>query len=116
MEIIIKTKNLELTALLEKFIHTKMGKLEKFLHKSNEQILIEIEKETTRHAKGDIFMAEGMVQFPGKSFVAKAHGEDLMKVIGEVKDELEIEIKKYKTKTIEAPRRKIRKESQKEGF
>lgn len=119
MQIIIKTKNFDLTASLEKYVNEKMGKLEKFaktLAKDSFDIFVEIEKESTHHKKGDVFMAEASIRLPGKSLMAKAHGEDLLKAIIDMKDEMEIEIKKHKLKVIELPRRKMRKEMEKEVF
>lgn len=119
MQIIIKTKNFELTGALEKFVNDKIGKLEKFaktLAKDSFDIFVEIEKESMHHKKGDVFMAEAIIRLPGKSLMAKSHGEDLLKAIIDMKDELEIEIKKHKLKVIELPRRKMRKEMQKENF
>lgn len=109
MNIIIKIKNLELTDPLEKFINNKIGRLKKFLHENNQEIFVEIEKETNHHKKGDIFRAEAIIHLPGKSLMAKSHGENLSGAIIDVKEELEREIRKYKTKTIELPRRKYRK-------
>lgn len=112
MQIIIKTKNFELTGSLEKFINEKVGKLEKFaktLGKDSMEVFVEVEKETNHHRKGDLFMANIQIQLAGKNLMARSHGEDLMKAVIEAKDELEIEIKKYKLKTVELPRRKIRK-------
>ncbi|MSU54456.1 MAG: ribosome-associated translation inhibitor RaiA [Candidatus Staskawiczbacteria bacterium] len=114
MNIIIKAKNFELTEYLEKFTNDKVGKLEKFLAGKVQEICIEIEKETNHHKKGDLFIASIQIDLPGKSLMAKAHGEDLLAAIIDAKDEMEIEIKKYKTKTIETPRRKIRKEMENE--
>lgn len=114
MQIIIKTKNFELTSALEKFIKEKIGKLEKFaktLGKDSMEIFVEVEKETNHHRKGDLFIANLQVQLPGKMLMAKAHGEDLNKSIISAKDEMEIEIKKYKLKKIELPRRKAKKET-----
>ena len=115
MKIIIKTKNLELTEYLEALINKKMVSLEKLakaLKESEVEVFVEIEKETKHHRKGDVFAAEAMIELLGKNLVAKAHGEDLLKAITEVKDELEREIKKYKTKKIELPRRQQRKTKQ----
>src|SRR3989344_3883147 len=112
MNIIIKTKNLELTESLEKFINVKMQTLKKFIGTVKEDlfdIFVEIEKETKHHKKGDIFKAEAMVYLYGKNLVAQAHGEDLSKAVTEVKKELEREIRKHKTKKIELPRRKSKK-------
>ncbi|OGZ69862.1 MAG: ribosomal subunit interface protein [Candidatus Staskawiczbacteria bacterium RIFCSPHIGHO2_02_FULL_42_22] len=118
MNIIIKTKNIELTDSLEKFIQQKIGKLEKFskiLGKDSLEMFVEIEKETNHHRKGEIFFAEAILVMPGKKLVARAKSDDLGKAVSEVKEELEIEIKKYKLKAIELPRRQAKK-SRKEIF
>lgn len=121
MNIIIKTKNLELTESLNMFINKKIGSLQKFLAAFENHALpvadgrmlfetfVEVEKETRHHRKGDIFKAEAKIYLPGKSLFAKAHGEDLIKIINEVRDELESEIRRHKTKIIESPRRKSKK-------
>lgn len=112
MKIIIKTKNVQLTESLENLINKKMEGLKKFtkiLKSESTEVFVEIEKETKHHRKGDIFKAEAMVQLPGKNLVARAHGEDLGKAIVEVRAELEREIRKYKNKMIEIPRRQARK-------
>lgn len=108
MNIIIKTKNLELTSGWETFINEKVGKLEKFLQ--GVSVEVSLEKETVRHRKGEVFFVEIMAPLPEKNLVARAKGEDLEKIIIEAKDEMEIVMKKYKTKKIEEPRRKIKKE------
>ena len=113
MKIIIKTRNLELSPSLESYINEKIGALEKFIKtlkkvedgKTLSEIFVEVEKETKHHRHGEIFSAEAQVILPGKSLVAKATGEDLLKAIIEVKEELENEIKKYKSKKIDAKRR-----------
>ncbi len=115
MNIIIKTKNVELTGYLEKFINEKIGRLDKFLRGSIHGVLVEIKKESKHHKQGDIFMAEIIIDLPGKKLMAKSHGEDVMKAVSDAKDEMEIEIKKNKTKTVEAPRREAKK-SRKEIF
>ncbi len=114
MNIIIKTKNIELTDSLEMFIRAKIGKLEKFLPDGGE-IFIEIERETSHHKKGEVFSAEAMIELPGKKLIAQAKGEDLGKAVTEIKEELEIEIKKYRLKKIEIPRREAKK-SREENF
>lgn len=114
MQIIIKTKNIELTDSLEKFIQTKIGKLNKFFH-TEAEIFIEIERESLHHKKGEIFSAEAIVVLSGKKLVALAKNEDIGKAITEVKEEMEIELKKYKLKKIELPRRLARK-SKEENF
>lgn len=129
MQIIIKTKNFELTAVLERFINDKVGKLEKFAKtlvgkpassagRDSMDIFVEVEKETKHHRKGDLFIAHLQINLPGKNLMAKARSEELNRAIIDAKDELEIEIKKHKLKVIELPRRKIRKaaEAEQETF
>ena len=115
MNIIIKTKNLELTKLLRDVVNNKIGGLKKFIKKfkKGQDILfdtfVEVERESRHHKKGDIFKTEVKIVLLGKNLFAKAHGEDLIKTITNVKKELEKEIKRYKTKIVELPRRKYRK-------
>src|SRR3989344_3546815 len=80
------------------------------------EIFVEVKRETRHHKKGDIFKTEAIIILPGKKLVAEAMGDDLNKTIIEVKDELQVEIKKYKTKKIELPRRKMRKFTQSNNF
>lgn len=109
MKIIIKTKNLELTDFLDQYINKKIGTLEKFLKNFKDlnnnifipEIFVEIEKETRHHRKGDLFVAKTQIILPNKSLIAKAKGDDLLLAIVKVKDELQEEIKKYKSKKID---------------
>ena len=124
MQIIIKSKNLELSPQLEVFISKKIGALKKFLKAFENHNLpvvggrdlfdtfVEVERENLHHRKGDIFKAEAKIYLPGKSLFAKAHGDDLIEIVNEVRDELESEIRKYKAKVIEFPRRKSKKLNQ----
>ena len=119
MEIIIKTKNLKLTADLQEFIEEKIGGLKKFTKilqkedskkgKTLTEIFVEVEKENRHHKKGDIFRAEAIIHLPGKTLVAISEKDDLKRAIIEVKDELQQEIKKYKLKKTEEIIRKQRK-------
>ena len=115
MQIIIKTKNIELTDSLEKFIQSKMAKLNKFFQ-ADAQLLVEIERETSHHRKGEVFFAEAIIVLAGKKLIAQAKGEDMGKKIAKIKEEMEIEIKKHKTKMIETPRRQAKKSHNKEIF
>ena len=112
MNIIIKTKNLELTDPLKLLIHKRIGGLQKFikiLKEDFKEVFIEVERESKHHRKGDIFKSEAIIHLPKRSLVARSHGENMSKVITDVKEELEREIRKYKTKIIELPRRQYRK-------
>lgn len=111
MQIIIKTKNLSSPASIEDLVKKRMASVIKMssAFKESSELLVELERVTRHHRKGDVFSAEAMINLPGKNLVAKAHGEDLKKLIVEVREELEREIRKYKTKTVDLPRRKYRK-------
>ena len=121
MQITIKTKNLELTAELESFIQKKIGGLNKFLAVFQGHSLpvaggrelfdtfVEVERETTHHKQGNIFKAEAKIYVPGRSLFAKVNGEEVMSIINKLRDELESEIRKYKSKVVEFPRRQAKK-------
>lgn len=111
MKINIKTKNLSLTPSLEEYINEKIGSLEKFI--TIAEIFVEVEKETKHHRHGEVFNAEVQILLPGKSLLAKATGEDLLMAIVEVKDQMQQEIKKYKTKKIDAKKTGGRKAKEK---
>ncbi len=120
MQIIIKTKNLELTPPLEAFINKKIGGLKKFFGAFQQSTLpitdgrnlfdtfVEVEKESNHHRQGQIFKAEVKIYMPGRNLFAKANADDINKAIIEVREELETEIRKYKSKVIEFPRRKAK--------
>ncbi len=123
MNIIIKAKNLKLTAEFQEFIEEKIGGLKKFskilqrkdnFEKRNDsgEFFVEVEKETQHHRKGYIFKAEARINLPGKTLVAASKKDDLKQAIVEVKDRLQQEIKKYKLKKTEEMIRKQIKISQ----
>lgn len=120
MLIDIKTKNLKLTDSLKNFIEKRMSSIKKLVNvlgddsfakkgKTLAEIFWEVEEETRRHRKGNIFKVEAEIILPGKKLFAKAQNQDLKLAITEVREELERELRKYKTRTIEMPRRKYRK-------
>ena len=120
MQIIIKTKNMELGAPLESFIHKKIGGLKKFLgafQKSDLTVtdgrnlfdaFVEVSRESNHHKQGKVFKAEVKIYMPGRNLFAKANGEDIISAISQVRDELETEIRKYKSRVVEFPRRRAK--------
>ena len=123
MKIIIKTKNLELTPALQKFTESKISSAKKFIDilkqdtpekgKTLAEIFVEIGKETKHHRKGEIFIVKTKIVLPGKSLLIMAKSDDLHKAIVAAKDELKVEIGKYKLKKIEKIRRKQKKQKEK---
>ncbi len=120
MQIIIKTKDVALNEIIGGSIHKKIGGLSKFMKGFENHSLpmtegrqlfetfVEIKKENNHHNKGNIFCAEVKMYLPGKNLFAKATGDEIMKAVLEVREELESEIRKYKAKVMEFPRRKIK--------
>lgn len=101
MEIIFKTKDFVLTPSIEDYIHKKLESLEKFLSGFNEELTkieIELGRTTSRHRTGDIFRAEINLSVGSKLFRVESEQDDLFAAIDEVRDDLEQEIKKFKTK------------------
>jgi len=123
MKIDIKTKNLELTESLKSFTEEKIGSLRKFVDilkddvpekgKTLAEISVIVERETRHHKKGEVFLTKAEIILPGKKIMAQASGDNLLSTIVEVKDRLQQEIKKYKTKNVEAPRREQKKSDKK---
>ena len=118
MKIIIKTKNLDSSLALNDFIEKKFSVLKKFINilkredelgKTLAEVSVEVEKETKHHRKGDIFLVKTLVVLPGRSIMAEANGEDLFSTIVKAKDELKMEIERYKVKKIDINRREQRK-------
>ena len=126
MKIIIKVKNLELIEDLKNFIEKKFIGLKKFINilkrddgaqgvprKTLAEVFVEIEKETQRHKKGKIFLVNVQVNLPGKSLRALSRADDIFKAIIGAKDEMKMEIEKYKFKHIDKYRRQQRKSKEK---
>ena len=118
MKIITKSKNLDLSEALQNFIDDKIGGLKKFtdilkredeIGKTLAEIFVEVEKETKRRNKGEIYSCQLEVVLPGKSLSVKSNSDDLYKAIVMARGEMEEEIKKYKVKKIEKNRREQRK-------
>ena len=73
------------------------------------EVFIEVEKETKHHKKGDIFLVKAQVALPGRSLMAEERADDVFIAVVKVKDELKLEIEKYKFKKIDKQRRQQRK-------
>lgn len=118
MNIIIRTKNCELTPTFKEFIEEKIGSLDKYSamfqedadhdptkEKAKVEAMVEIGKSTLHHRKGDFYEAECRLTFPRKAFTVNATSEDLKSSITAVREELQRQITDYKDKMIEQSRR-----------
>jgi ribosomal subunit interface protein len=118
MKIILKTKNLELTEGLQSFVEKKFFGLNKFINilkredeigKTLAEVFVEVEKETEHHKKGKIFLVKTQVILPGRSLEAWYRADDLFKAIVGAKNEMKMEIEKYKFRITDKNRREQRK-------
>ncbi len=109
MNIIIKVTKLELTPAIYDYIEEKIGSLNRFIGKfeakSEIKIEVEIARSTKHHRHGDVFRAEANLYLSGKILRAEHSDWDIRVAIDSIKDKLQREIKKYKTKQ-EISRRK----------
>ena len=102
MNIILK-KSLDVTPALEEYINNKMQPLEKFLQHTEEknetELWIEVARTTNHHNKGEeIYKATGDLKIDGTILRSEASASDIHKAIDEVRNILQMEIEKYKTK------------------
>lgn len=101
MNFIVKGKDLEITEAVQNYLQKRIDALEKYGSDSSQEavkIEAEIGKTTRHHKSGDIFRAEINLTLGGKLFRAEAEKDDLYAAIDEVRDTLERELKKFKTK------------------
>ncbi|MEK7634323.1 MAG: ribosome-associated translation inhibitor RaiA [Patescibacteria group bacterium] len=100
MNIIIKAKNLDLTPSIKEYIEIKIGSLNHFLTRFENQGKIKIEVEiariTNHHRHGEIFYAEANLHMPKKILRAEHSDIDIHAAIDKIKDKLHQEIIKYK--------------------
>ncbi|MFA5228460.1 MAG: ribosome-associated translation inhibitor RaiA [Candidatus Paceibacterota bacterium] len=109
MEIKIKATNLELTEYLRKLVDQKIKKISKLLPEYPDLIIeVELDKITKHHQKGDIFRSEVQFQVPGGKMIrAESSRENFRLSLSDVKEQLMLQIKKYKDKTSVEKRRKL---------
>lgn len=102
MNINIKATNMDLTDAIRDYAEKRVESLRKFLSDGgdNVQVQIEVGKTTNHHKSGDIFRAEINLSLAGNAtqFRAEAETADLYAAIDMARDELEVELKRYKGK------------------
>lgn len=100
MRIQIKTKDLDLTPAMKQFIEEKVGSLQKFVQRydENDALLVEVEiaRSTNHHHKGEVFYAELNLALPKKVLRAEDENFDARTAVNNAKDKLQREIDKYK--------------------
>ena len=99
MRINIKYTNLDATPAMNEYINEKIGALEKFVKRMSEkgaaQAFVEVARSTKHHQKGDVYHIECNLELPGKLLRAETENWDVRLGVDEVRNVLEMEIKKY---------------------
>lgn len=109
MRIIIKATALDLTPALKVYAERKLETVDKLVRRFEEEgeteLRLEIARNTRHHRHGQVFMAEANLRLPGKVLRAVENHIDVRAAIDRVESKLRLEVEKYRTKTIERPRR-----------
>jgi len=100
MHIDIKTKDLDLTDPMRKYVDKRIGSLDKYLARFDPDVVlaeVELARTTRHHRHGDVYYAEVNLTLPGKLLRATHTGSDMRKSIDKVRDILKREIRKFKS-------------------
>ena len=98
MTIDIVTKNITLDAPLRVFIENKIGGLERLLPSGPVEVRVEIGKPSRHHRSGPVFYAEVNIKIAGRLLRGESTDKDLRTAIDKTRDELHMQIKKFKEK------------------
>lgn len=100
MKIILHGKNIELTPAIREYVDEKIGHVEKILGGESPSVeaRIEIGKPSSHHHKGPVYYAELNVRAGKMLFRATAEHDDVRTAIDTVRDEIQRQISKFKTK------------------
>ncbi len=117
MNIIVKTKNFELTPSLRKFAEEKISSLKKYFDffqtedapglKSKIDAAIELGKTTAGQRKGNIFRAEVLITFHRNKLRAGVSADDIEKAIVGARDDLQRQITDFKEKLLDKTPSKV---------
>ena len=97
MNIVIETRNFDLTPSLKSYINKKFEPLEKFIPASADAKLIEVEIERdTHHRHGEVFVARVKVGIVG--LYAEGEGETAFAAVDDVEADIKRELRRHKAK------------------
>ena len=105
MRLEVKGKNVEVSPSLREYAETKLGKLRKHLA---DQTQVEVElSEEKNPSITDSAVAEGTIFTKGPTLRAREAARDVRASIDMLVDNLERQVKRYREKRIEEPRRHV---------
>lgn len=108
MKIILHGKNIGLTPTIKNYVDEKIGSLAKLFPNSNDDLIearVEVGKPSLHHHEGMVFYAEANLKIGGKLIRAVHEDRDLYAAIDKVRDEVEVQIKKFKEKRTDSERK-----------
>ena len=98
MQIQITGKNIELSEAIKDYVNKKMLALNKFYNDKIIRADVVVGIGNDHHLKGKKFFAECKLDVPGKNLFAIKEEDVLYKAIDKIRDYLEIELNKHKSK------------------
>ena len=98
MRIQIMGKNIELSEAIKDYVNKKMTALNKFYNDRIIRADVVVGVSSDHHIKGKKFFAECKLDVPGKNLFASKQEDTLYKAIDKIRDYLELELNKYKSK------------------
>lgn len=111
MKINIKTIQLDLTPSLQAYAEKKLSPLSKFVKRFDEdgeaEVRLEISRLTKHHKKGEVFSASADLRLPKRILRAESTTSDIYAAVDKVRNELTLEIQKYKTQFLEIKKKKL---------
>lgn len=105
MKLDIFTKNIELDNPLRVFVEEKMATLARVVGQDAFSVRVEIGRPSRHHRSGEVFYAEANVRLGATVLRAEQTHHDLRAAIVDVRDDLKIQIKKFKEKKKQPVRR-----------
>jgi len=105
MRLQVKGKNVEITPTLRSYVEAKLAKLEKQLA---EQTQVELELSAEKNPSiPESHVAEGTIFTKGPTLRAREASREIRASIDQLVDNLERQVKRYREKRIEEPRRHV---------
>mgnify|MGYP001599454914 CR=1 FL=1 len=107
MQTMIHAKNIELTPSIETFVNQKMAMIAK-LFKLGDQLVearVEIGRPSKHHLKGLVYYAEINLKIGGELLRATVEHVDLRTAVDFARDEIERQVKKFKSKRRDTSRK-----------
>ena len=104
MKIQVFYKNISSDGPLEEFIKDKIGGLDHIIGNDKSSVKVEVGKPSKHHHSGPVFYAEANLSMGSNLLRAEAFGEDLRAAIVKVKEELHLQITKFKEKRTDSSR------------